>query len=127
MRQLVTLSLVFLVISSVYGQSMGVLTGEIKDAQGSIITDAVIIIHADGSRPWNTKKIDAKYEDLKINPNPSSGKYRIELPAGYYYDVMVSRAGFRPECAKLYILKTQSKEFNVTLQIGPAESLMPPE
>jgi len=126
-RQLIMLGLVFFGLSPVFGQSMGVLTGEIKDPQGAVIIDAVIIIHADGARPWNAKKIDPKYEDLKVSPNPSSGKYRIELPAGYYYDVMVSSTGFRPQCAKLYMLRTQPNEFNLTLQAGPPEPLMPPE
>jgi hypothetical protein len=75
----------------------------------------------------NTKKIEAKYQDLKISPAPSSAKYKIELPAGYYYDVLVSRANFRPQCAKLYIGNSEPTEFNVTLQVDTQEgNWMPP-
>ena len=127
MRTLTTLGLLCVVISPVYAQPMGILTGEIKDPQGAVLIDAVIIVHADGSLARNGKKIEAKYEDFKINPSPSSGEFKMKLPAGYYYDVMVSRQGFRPQCAKVYILRMQPNKLDFTLQIAPTEPLMPPE
>ena len=124
MRKFILLGFILSALLPAFAQKMGTLTGQIKDAPGAVITDAVVIVHSDGALVWgNTKKVGAKYQDFRISPDPSSGKYNMKLPAGYYYDVLVSRANFRPQCAKVYISDSEPTEFNVTLQVDTREGI----
>jgi hypothetical protein len=95
--------------------SAGKLTGAIRDSEGAVISNAIVLVHwdTDGSQgaPGNAP------DDCRLVTN-KSGEFSANLTAGFY-DIAVFAHAFSPNAHKVRIRIGQTTNDDVTLPLDP--------
>ena len=114
MKHILTLT-VFIIAYSLFADAQSAISGQIRDSEGAAIEKARVLIHWDpaGSSVGLSSNIGIK-QDI-IATTDSSGKYSVNVPAGFY-DVFVSAMAFTPTAAKVRVKPGKSAAFGATLK-----------
>jgi hypothetical protein len=97
------------------------LLGKVVDTSGSVIANALVLIHWDssGAGAMLDDNIGIK-EDLSFRTD-SMGRFSAVLPPGFY-DVFVASEAFTPMCGKIRVKAGKATNYNVKLKLSPIVS-----
>ena len=109
-----------LFLLSVVSTSAATLSGTVRDAQGTAISNGHVIVHWDPAGANYLKDNLGSKQDLAATTD-SNGHFSAELPPGFY-DVFVTAMAFTPHCDKVRIKNNQANTYEVKLKISPVTS-----
>jgi Carboxypeptidase regulatory-like domain len=95
--------------------SSGKLTGVVRDSEGAVISNAIVLVHwdNDGSQGGRSDAPD----DLRFVTD-KTGEFSANLTAGFY-DIAVFAHAFSPNARKVRIRIGQITNDDVTLPVDP--------
>jgi hypothetical protein len=95
--------------------SSGKLTGVVRDSEGAVISNAIVLVHwdTDGSQGGRSGAPD----DLRLTTG-KTGEFSANLTAGFY-DIAVFAHAFSPNACKVRIRMGQTTNEEVRLPVDP--------
>ena len=95
---------------SLYGQTLGTITGEVRDASGAVIPNAPVTAANTGTNA------------VRNTATTDQGLYSFPALVPGEYEVKVETKGFRPAARRLTLQVQQTARVDFTLEVGAVTS-----